>query len=193
MKNNTDLDSVVPTRSASMVKHLLVVAIVTAVYLLVSYFLIGFKTDQVFLSCFFGGFYLASAATRKFILGFSIFIVYWIIYDYMKAFPNYWFSIVHIGDLYHAEKALVGIDTVVGRLTPNEFWAQHSYAVLDVLCGAFYLCWIPLPLLFAGYLFYRNRRQFLGFASPFAGELAGLCNILPVCSGAAVVCKRIRF
>jgi hypothetical protein len=150
-----------------MVKHLLVVAIASAVYLLVSYFLIGFKSDQVFLSCLFGGFYLASAATRKFILGFSIFIVYWIIYDYMKAFPNYWFSMVHIGDLYRAEKALVGIDTVVGRLTPNEFWAQHSYAVLDVLCGAFYLCWIPLPLLFAGYLFYRNRRQFLGFALTF--------------------------
>ena len=156
-----------PAAPVPIVKHLMVVAIAVATYLLISYFLIGFKTDQVFLSCFFGALYLASAATRKFILGFSIFIVYWIIYDYMKAFPNYWFSEVHIGDLYNAEKALVGIDTVAGRLTPNEFWAQHSVAVLDVLCGAFYLCWIPLPLLLAGYLFYRNRRQFLGFSLTF--------------------------
>lgn len=167
MKNNTELNSVAPASPAVLVKHILVVAAASAVYLLVSYLLIGFKTDQVFLSCLFGAFYLASAVTRKFILGFSIFIVYWIIYDYMKAFPNYLFSVVHIGDLYGAEKALFGITTTTGRLTPNEFWAQHSYAVLDVLCGSFYLCWIPLPLLLAGYLFYRDRRQFLGFALTF--------------------------
>jgi len=167
LKNNPDLNPPAAATPAAWGKHFAVVGIASAVYLLVSYLLIGFKTDQVFLACLFGSFYLASAITRKFILGFSIFIVYWIIYDYMKAFPNYWFSVVHIEDLYNAEKFLFGIDTVAGRLTPNEFWARHSHAVVDVLCGTFYLCWIPLPLLFAGYLFYRNRRQFLGFALTF--------------------------
>jgi hypothetical protein len=35
------------------------------------------------------------------------------------------------------------------------------------MAGFFYLCWVPVPLLFAGYLFYSNKPQFLLFALCF--------------------------
>lgn len=138
---------------------------VTVMYLVISAFLIGFKTDQLVLAAIFNLFYFASSTSRKFILGFSIFIVYWIIFDYMKAFPNYRFNEVHIADLYGAEKALFG--TGHPTITPNEFWLAHTNTFLDVLTGIFYLCWIPVPLAFAAYLFFKDKKTFLHFALSF--------------------------
>jgi inositol phosphorylceramide synthase catalytic subunit len=146
-------------------KNIVVAAGVTVLYLLVSFFLIGFKTDQLILAAIFNGFYFASSITRKFILGFAIFIVYWIIFDYMKAFPNYKFNAVHFGDLYNAEKSLFGIG--IQNITPNEYWLLHQNNFLDVLTGLFYLCWIPVPLAFAAYLFFKDKPLFLQFSLTF--------------------------
>jgi hypothetical protein len=85
----------------------------------------------------------------------------------MKAFPNYNFNTVHIESIYNAEKYLFGISNGGSIITPNEFWLQHSTTFLDVMAGFFYLCWIPVPLLFAAYLFYKNRALFLQFALTF--------------------------
>jgi inositol phosphorylceramide synthase catalytic subunit len=146
-------------------KKIISALVVTALYLLVSFFLIGFKTDQLVLAAIFNLFYFASAISRKFILAFSIFIVYWIIFDYMKAFPNYTFNEVHIGDLYNAEKGLFGIGTQ--KITPNEYWLAHQSPFLDAMTGIFYLCWIPVPLAFAAYLFFKDKQLFLQFSLTF--------------------------
>jgi inositol phosphorylceramide synthase catalytic subunit len=148
-------------------KRILSAAAATVIYLTVSYFLIGFKTDQLVLAGIFNVFYFASAVTRKFILGFCIFIVYWIIFDYMKAFPNYRFGQVHIGDLYNAEKSLFGIADNGKLITPNEYWILHQNKFLDILTGVFYLCWIPVPLVYAAYLFFKNKHLFLYFSLTF--------------------------
>lgn len=145
----------------------LVVPGILVAYLLVSRVLVGFKTDQLVLVGLFAGCYYSSAGTRRFILGFSIFIVFWVLYDYMKAFPNYAYRAVDIGPLYRLEKSLFGIATAGQLLTPNEFWRAHPVAWLDVLCGVFYLCWIPIPLAFAGYLFFWDRRLFFEFSLTF--------------------------
>lgn len=134
----------------------------SAGYMLLSYFLIGFRPEQVFLSVLFTALYTASGVTRRFILGFSIFIVYWILYDYMKAFPNYLYNTVHIQDLYTAEKNLLG-----GGMTLNEYFRQYGNAFLDILTALFYLSWIPLPLAFAFYLYRKNRREFIIFSLAF--------------------------
>ncbi len=139
----------------------------TILYLTLSFLLIGFKTDQLGLAIFFNVFYFLSSGTRKFIIGFSIFIVYWIIFDYMKAIPNYKVNPVHIQDLYSAEKSLFGIDINGNIITPNEYWNANHNAVLDVLTGIFYLCWIPVPLAFAAYLFFKNKILFLQFSLSF--------------------------
>ena len=138
-----------------------------AVYLLVSALLIGYKQDQLVLATLFFVLYAASAPTRKFILGFSIFIVFWVLFDYMKAFPNYTFNVVHIRSLYETERSIFGIAEGGLVLTPNEFWESHSHVIADVLSGIFYLCWVPVPLGFATFLFFKDRQRFLEFSLTF--------------------------
>lgn len=148
-------------------KSILTVTFLSTAYLLLSAWVVGFKSDQVVLVVIFNCCFYASAISRKFILGFSVFIVYWILFDYMKAIPNYEISQVHIADLYNLEKHLFGINFNGRILTPNEYWKANSTHFLDVLGGLFYLCWIPVPLSFAAYLFFKNRREFLSFALTF--------------------------
>jgi membrane-associated phospholipid phosphatase len=149
-------------------KDILLSLIISVSYLLLSKILIGFKPEQLVLVFIFNVLYYLSFTTRKFIKGFSVFIVFWITFDYMKAFPNYLYNTVHIGSLYNAEKSLFGININGQLLTPNEFWLQNQHTFLDVISGIFYLCWVPVPLAFAAYLFFSNRReQFLHFSLTF--------------------------
>ncbi|MEO6231997.1 MAG: phosphatase PAP2 family protein [Ferruginibacter sp.] len=148
-------------------KNILTAFLLSLCYLLLSFFLIGFKTDQLFLIGLFNACFFATRITRKFIIGFSIFIVYWIIFDYMKAFPNYTFNKVHIAELYNTEKAMFGFNADGNIITPNEFWKQHGATSLDILTGIFYLCWIPVPLLFAAWLFFKDKLIFLQFSLTF--------------------------
>ncbi|MEO6732004.1 MAG: phosphatase PAP2 family protein [Ferruginibacter sp.] len=146
---------------------ILIALLVSSTYLLVSFFLIGFKTDQLVLTAIFNGCFFLSAVSRKFIIGFSIFIVYWILFDYMKAFPNYRFNTVHIQDLYNAEKFLFGFSYLGKIITPNEYWVLNGNSFLDILAGVFYLCWIPVPLVFAAFLFFKDKEMFLHFSLTF--------------------------
>jgi len=149
------------------IKDIMIISLMSLFYLVLSYFLVGFNSNQLVLVLLFNALYYASAVSRKFILGFSIFIVYWILFDYMKAFPNYLFNEVHIADLYHMEKHIFGIFAHGKLLTPNEYLRLHHSAIVDVLGGIFYLMWIPVPLAFAAYLFFAKKELFLRFSLTF--------------------------
>ncbi|MBL0884072.1 MAG: inositol phosphorylceramide synthase, partial [Chitinophagaceae bacterium] len=149
------------------VRDLLITSLVSCAYLLLSYWLIGYQQDQLTLVLLFNICYYLSFISRKFILGFSIFIVFWIIFDFMKAFPNYNYQEVHIQSLYEVEKKWLGIQEAGKLITPNEYWTIHSNRFLDVLAGFFYLSWVPVPLGFAAFLFFRNRTWFLEFSLTF--------------------------
>lgn len=149
-------------------KDILLTTSISVGYLLLSKILIGYKVEQLILVLLFNILFYLSHPIRKFITGFSIFIVFWIIFDYMKAFPNYHYNTVHIESLYNAEKQLFGIHFNGVLLTPNEFWLHHTNTFLDIMSGIFYLCWMPVPLFFAGWLFFTNRReQFMLFSLTF--------------------------
>lgn len=148
-------------------KGIILTTVMSLFYLLVSYLLIGFNANQVVLALLFNVLYYASVTSRKFILGFSIFIVYWILFDYMKAFPNYKYNPVHIAELYHLEKHIFGFTSNGLLLTPNEYFHLHHSAVVDFIGGVFYLMWIPVPLAFAAWLFFRKRDQFVQFLLTF--------------------------
>lgn len=152
---------------SSLLKKLLITSTVSIGYLLLSYLLIGYKTDQLALVIIFNTLYYLSKATRRFIIGFSIFIIFWILFDSMKAFPNYKYNDVHIQSIYDAEKALFGIHESNTVITPNEYWLTRTSTFLDLFSGFAYLCWMPVPLLFAAFLFFRNRRQFYYFSLTF--------------------------
>ncbi len=148
-------------------RDIILALLLSAAYLLLSSILIGFKTDQLFLIAFFNICYFFNFSSRRFIIGFSIFIVYWIIFDYMKAIPNYRINTVHIQDLYDTEKSLFGINADGKTFTPNEYLLTRQGAWKDVMAGLFYLCWIPVPLAFAFYLFLRSKALFLQFSFTF--------------------------
>lgn len=146
----------------------LIMAALSAAYLLLSWLLIGFRPEQLFLVILCNVLFFASVATRSFVTAFSIFIIYWIIFDYMKAFPNYRYHAVHIESIYKLEKSIFGIHQADGLvLTPNEYWQLHQHTVLDFMAGLFYLCWIPMPLSFAFWLYLKRRRYFYFFAFTF--------------------------
>jgi hypothetical protein len=160
-------EQVQPNPPFYAIKDIMITTMMSLFYLFLSYFLIGFNANQVWLVVIFNSLFYASPNTRKFILGFSIFIVYWIIFDYMKAFPNYNYNKVHIGELYNLEKHIFGISSNGLLLTPNEYLRMHGSAVVDFIGGIFYLMWIPVPLAFATYLFFAKRDQFPPFALTF--------------------------
>ncbi|MCC6186770.1 MAG: inositol phosphorylceramide synthase, partial [Chitinophagaceae bacterium] len=133
-------------------KSIITMLLISLGYLLVSWILIGFRPEQLFLLAIINLFYFLSSITRKFILGFSVFVVYWVVFDYMKAFPNYEYNTVHIESLYQLEKSLFGFSFQNKIITPNEYWLIKHSTALDITTGFFYLSWVPVPLAFAGYL-----------------------------------------
>ena len=53
-------------------------------------------------------------------------------------------------------------------LTPNEFFAAHNCKIMDFLAGCFYLCWVPLPIVFGLYLYFsRSTSVYIHFAIVF--------------------------
>ncbi len=154
-------------------RSVIVISLLSIAYWVLSYFVVGFKGDQVVFVLAANVLFYMTDGTRKFLMAYLTFVVYWIIFDYMKAVPNYNFNAVHIADLYNAEKHLFGIHTDGTILTPNEYLKLHSTTFLDVMSGLFYLCWIPVPFGFGIYLFVVNRQQCLYFLISFV-----LINIL---------------
>ncbi len=143
------------------------VPLLSLLYLYFSKITFGLRTDHFVLVVIVNFCYFLSISTRRLIIGLGIIIVYWIIYDSMKAWPNWAFNNVDILPLYNLEKYLFGIRNGISHSTPNEFFLNHNFVFADIICGAFYLCWMPLPLFFAFYLYFTNKNLFLRFSMAF--------------------------
>ena len=66
-------------------------------------------------------------------------------------------------ELYDAEVSLFGI----GGRTWCEHFAANPDPVLDVVSAVCYICWVPLPILFAFFLYFTRRRLCLHFTTGF--------------------------
>ena len=95
----------------------------------------------------------------RFIAAMSPFLMFALIYNSMRYFPNYLFNDIDTEGVYHLEKQLFGIVADGVRLTPCEFFHLHHWAFTDVLSGMFYLCWVPLPILYSIWLFATGQRS----------------------------------
>ena len=140
---------------------------VALVYLLWMFFFVGLRDDHIFLLSACLLMFFATETTRKLILSLLFILAYWVMYDSMRIYPNYEFNPVHIQEPYDIEKALFGFEYMAERVTPNEFFEVNTHPVLDVLSGLFYLMWIPVPLAFAVWLFFNDKRMLLDFALAF--------------------------
>lgn len=148
-------------------KGYLAFSIASLLYLLMMHFLTGLRPEHFLIILMMNLMFYLSPGTRKFILGFALFAVFGMLYDVMRAFPNYDFGPVDISGLYHFEKRFFGIEYHGERLTPNEYLNAVHTTAWDLVSGFFYLNWVPVPLAFAVYLYFTNRKLFLHFGLTF--------------------------
>lgn len=146
-------------------------AIVTAlvIWLAVTTLCVGFRPEHLWLALLIASLFFACRTSRKTVVALLPFIIFGISYDWMNIVHNYDVNPVDIRGLYEAEKSLFGITAATGEvLTPNEFFAQHTSTLMDILGGFFYLCWVPVPIFFGLYLYFgRQVKIYLHFAIVF--------------------------
>lgn len=96
-------------------------------------------------------------------------------YFLLGRWPNYLFNDIDTECVYELERQLFGIAMADGAVvTPCEYFKVHHCAVMDILSGIFYLCWVPLPIIYAVYLQLKKRGDIaIRFTSAFL-----LVNIL---------------
>lgn len=140
-----------------------------ALWLCVTVLFIGFRPEHVVMALVIATLYFAAPSTRRLTVAILPFIIFGISYDWMNLLPNYEVNPVDVRDLYETERSLFGIAGPDGvRLTPNEFWALHRATMMDFMAGLFYLCWVPLPIIFGLWMYFSGRRgPYLHFALVF--------------------------
>jgi len=145
-----------------------IMVVALAVWLCVTAFMIGWRTEHGFLALLIAILFFCNGFTRKFVVALLPFALFGISYDWMNLVPNYTVNAVDIEGLYNAEKSLFGISTAQGVLTPNEYFAAVHWSWMDFMAGVFYLCWVPVPILFGIWLYFdRQRSIYLHFALVF--------------------------
>lgn len=139
-----------------------------AIWLSVTALCVGFRVEHIWLALLIAALFFICGPTRRLVVALLPFIVFGISYDWMNIVHNYEVNPVDIQGLYETEKSLFGISTAEGILTPNEFFAIHRSTVMDFLGGVFYLCWVPVPILFGLYLYFsRQEKMYLHFSLVF--------------------------
>ncbi len=114
--------------------------------------------------------------TRNLVLGFGFFILYAILYDSLRVWPNIQFNPVHVIEPFNLEKKLFGLNLNGTEVIPSEYLYAHKSDIKGFIAGAFYLTWVPVPLLFAVYLFFKNKKLLVHFS--FAFLLTNLVGFL---------------
>lgn len=141
---------------------------VVLVWLLVTSLCVGFRPEHIYLAVIITLLLFVTATTRRLVVALLPFAVFGISYDWMNILPNYEVNPVDIRGLYESEKELFGIATAAGTLTPNEFFAIHTSKVMDFFAGVFYLCWVPVPILFGLWLYFKKQyKVYLHFSLVF--------------------------
>lgn len=179
-----------PTR-----REALLAVMALLLFLLLTALFIGLRPEHVAMALLIGVLFFASAYTRKLLMTLLPFVVFAVSYDWMRVWPNYKVNDIDVAGLYTAEKTLFGINIDGVRITLCEFFHTHHAAVADFFAGLFYLCWVPVPVLFALFLFIRGRRELaLRFSLVFLlVNLIGFAGYYIHPGGTAVVCHGVWF
>ncbi len=138
------------------------------IWLAVTVLFVGFRPEHIWLALLIFGLFFITGVTRRTVVALLPFIIFGISYDWMNIVPNYEVNPVDVAGLYNTEKALFGISTAAGVLTPNEFFGIHHCSAMDFMAGIFYLCWVPLPIIYGLWLYFNRRTDaYLHFACVF--------------------------
>lgn len=141
--------------------------ILSASYLLLSCQLTIIKVESIALITLYNTFLWITPQTRRLMWALTIFIIFAVLYDFMRVFPNYLYNKVDITDIYNFEKAFLGLTYNGTQITLNEYFSSNNSPLLDIIAGVFYLNWMPVPLAFAIYLYFKNKKSYLHFSLAF--------------------------
>ncbi|MCL1938183.1 MAG: phosphatase PAP2 family protein [Candidatus Azobacteroides sp.] len=141
---------------------------IIAIYILSTAWFIGLRWEHLALAGAFLLLFGANEKSRKLVVGLIPFFIFGISYDWMRVFPNYQVNPVDVEDLFNLEKKLFGITDHGIKLIPSEYFSLHHHPIADFLSGLFYLGWVPIPVLFGIYLYFKNQKEiFLRFSLVF--------------------------
>lgn len=136
----------------TVVPFLLAIAYLTYVH-----WSMGLRTEHVLVIAIALAAYYLHPISRKLLILILPYAIFGMAYDTMRLIPNYTVSPIHVAELYNAEKALFGINTANGILTPNEWWRLHPYTLLDIIAGLFYINWVTGSLVYSFWQWWRGN------------------------------------
>ena len=144
------------------------VLVVSALFLVLTGVFVGIRPEHFLLVGLFLLLFFAGRTTRKLAVALLPFIIFGVSYDWMRVWPNYEVNPIDVRGLYEAEKSLFGIQAGGQTLIPCEYFALHHCGAADFMAGIFYLCWVPVPIAFGLWLYFKGRRSlYLRFAMVF--------------------------
>ena len=140
---------------------IIVFSILTAVF-------IGFRPEHLLLIFFFSLLFFLNNESRKLAAALLPFLIFGISYDWMRVFPNYTVNPIDVEALYNFEKSVFGITDNGIKQILSEYFVTHQHPIADFLSGIFYLGWVPIPLGFSIYLYWKKKKDlYLRFALVF--------------------------
>lgn len=94
-----------------------------------------------------------SPGSRRFLLGILPFVILGVVFDLSRLLkPLLELLTVHVKEPYAFDKALFGISSAGGTLTPNEFFRLHHAPWLDFVTGLAYIAYLYEAMGFGLYL-----------------------------------------
>lgn len=149
-------------------RETLSVLVITSLFLLLTGIFVGIRPEHFLMAGLFLLLFFSGSYTRKLAVALLPFIVFGISYDWMRVWPNYEVNPIDVQGLYEAEKSLFGFTVGGQTLIPCEYFAQHHCSVADFMAGIFYLCWVPVPIAFGLWLYFKGQRSmYLRFSMVF--------------------------
>lgn len=140
----------------------------TGIFLFLTALYIGLRPEHFYMIGLFLLLFFAGKETRKLAVALLPFAIFGASYDWMRVYPNYEVNPIDVQGLYEAEKHLFGIHSGGATLTLNEYFHVHNLPLFDFLSGIFYLCWVPVPMMFGVWLYLRKEKElYLRFAQVF--------------------------
>ena len=159
-------------------REIIILVVCLGLWLAITATFVGFRPEHPLLAFLVTALFCLHPQTKKLVIALMPFVVFAVSYDWMNICPNYKVNPIDVQGLYEAEKSLFGITTTSGVLTPNEYFNIHNCSFMDFWAGVFYLCWVPVPILFGLSLYFTKQRAvYLRFALVFLFvNLIGFCG-----------------
>jgi hypothetical protein len=120
-------------------------------YILLNFLFHILRTDHVGIALITLTLYYLGPRVRPFFKFILPLILVGVVYDSQRIYADYIRGPIHVREPYDFDHYFFGINTPEGRLTPNEWWQKHTYALLDLYCGFFYLCFISIYVSICAY------------------------------------------